>query len=103
MKNLNGISKTNQMFRRRYNTRKRLQWKSRTPIDMVLISECGNDSAYILRLISSSFRINHYRENCLYKHYNQFFRVSRKTHEKLLGLRYYPKKGLNFNPKSSLR
>jgi hypothetical protein len=102
MKNLSSISKTNQMFKRRYNTRKRLQWKSRIPIDMALTSESNNDSAYRLRIISSSFRINHFRENCLYKHYNQFVRVSRKTHEKLPGLNIYPKKGLNFK-RHSLR
>ena len=95
MKKLSSISKTNQMFRRRYNTRKRLQWKSRTPIDMVLITECDNDSAYRLSLISSVFRIKPLGTNRLYKHYNQFVRVSRKTHEKLPGLRRaYPRKSL---------
>lgn len=92
MKKLSSISKINQMFTRRYNTRKRLQWKSRIPIDMVLISECNNDSAYTLGIISSSFRINYLRENCLYKHYNRFVRISRKTHEKRPGLRAYPKR-----------
>lgn len=93
MKNLSSISKINKMFTRRYNTRKRLQWKCRTPIDMALFGECSNDSAYTLRIISSSFRINHLN-NRLYKHYNQFIRVSRKTHEKLPGLRVYPRKSL---------
>lgn len=91
MKKLSIISKINLTFTRRYNTRKRLQWKCRTPIDMVIISECNNDSAYTLRTISSSFRINYFRKNCLYKHYNRFVRVSRKTHEKFPGLRPCPK------------
>lgn len=94
MKRLSSISKTNQMFRRRYNTRKRLQWKSRTPIDMVLISECNNDSAYTLSTVSSFFRINYLREICSYKYYNRFVRVSRKTHEKRQGIRPYPRKSL---------